>query len=106
MLDPDKIREDFPIFRNAGGKFVYLDSAATSQKPQAVIDAVSGFYSSRNSNVARGLYKMAEEATAEYEGVRAKARGFVNAADEKEIIFTRNATESANIVMRGWGEKF
>ncbi len=106
MLDPDKVRGDFPIFRNAGPGFVYLDSAATSQKPQAVIDAVAGFYTSRNSNVARGLYRLAEEATAEYEGVRGKVRTFVNAADEKEIIFTRNATESANIVMRGWGEKF
>jgi len=108
MLDPQKIRADFPIFRDgkrAGEELVYLDSAATSQRPLQVIDAVSDFYKSANSNVHRGLYPLAEEATMKYEAVRTKARSFMNAADESEVIFTKNATEAANLVMRGWGWK-
>jgi cysteine desulfurase/selenocysteine lyase len=104
-LDAERIRADFPIFREVPG-LAYLDSAATSQRPQQVIDAVAGFYTRYNSNVARGLYRIAEEATLAYEGVRGAVRGFINAQSEKEVIFTRNATESANVVMRGWGEKF
>jgi cysteine desulfurase/selenocysteine lyase len=106
MIDPESVRRDFPIFRNAGDKFVYLDSAATSQRPRQVIEAVADFYSKGNSNVARGLYPMAEEATAAFEAVREKARAFIGAPAAEEVIFTRNATEGANIVMRGWGEKF
>ncbi len=103
MIDVEKVRRDFPIF--ASGKLVYLDSAATSQRPKAVIDAVSKFYSEGNANVARGLYGLAEEATAAYEETRAKAARFIGAADPAGVIFTKNATEGINIVMRGWGEK-
>lgn len=108
MLDVEKTRRDFPILeRKTGGKpLVYLDSAATSQKPGQVIDAVASFYRNRNANVARGLYTLAEEATREYEDVREKVRRFINAEAPEEIIFTPNTTVGANIVMRGWGEKF
>jgi cysteine desulfurase / selenocysteine lyase len=105
MIDASAIRRDFPIFQENPG-LVYLDSAATSQRPAQVIDAVSGFYRTYNSNVARGLYPIAERATLAYEGVREKTRGFINAADAAEIVFTRGATECANLIMRGWGEKF
>ena len=103
MLDPDRIRKDFPILR---GGLIYLDSAATSQRPVQVIDAVSDFYRSRNANVYRGLYPIAEEATLAFEAVREKTRAFIGAGSIKEVIFTKNTTESANMVMRGWGEKF
>ncbi len=104
MLDATKIRKDFPVF---WGKtpLVYLDSAATSQRPKQVIEAVSSFYSEYNSNVHRGLYGIAEEATFRYEEVRKNTRKFINAPDEHEVIFTKNTTEGANVVMRGWGER-
>jgi len=105
MIDAERIRKDFPIFQ-AHPRMVYLDSAATSQRPAAVIDAVSGFYRTHNSNVARGLYKIAEEATLDYEDVRKKTQRFIKARSEREIVFTKNATEGANLVMRGWGAKF
>lgn len=107
-LDVDRIRKDFPILGTTvnGKKLVYLDSAATSQKPAAVIDTVTDFYRNRNANVARGLYSLAEEATFEYEEVRDKVQAFINAEMREEVIFTKNTTEAANIVMRGWGEKF
>ncbi len=107
-LDVEKIRKDFPILSKTvnGKRLVYLDSAATSQKPASVIDAVTKFYRERNANVARGLYSLAEEATLEYEGVRDKVQMFINAGMREEVIFTNNTTEAANIVMRGWGEKF
>jgi cysteine desulfurase/selenocysteine lyase len=106
MFDVDKVRADFPIFKpKQPGKFVYLDSAATSQRPRQVIEAVTRFWETGNANVARGLYRIAEEATLSYEGVREKARDFINARSEKEVIFTKNTTEAANIVMRGWGAK-
>jgi cysteine desulfurase/selenocysteine lyase len=117
MLDVEKLRRDFPIFSNKGraakrGKGekkkppIYLDSAATSQRPGSVIDACASFYSEHNSNVHRGLYPLAEEATFSFEGVRKKTASFINAKDEREVIFTKNTTESANAIMRGWGEKF
>lgn len=107
MLDIEKVRQDFPILSKeyGGMSLTYLDSAATSQKPRQVIDAVSGYYSQRNCNVARGLYRLAEEATLEYEGIREKTAKFINAADTKEVIFLRNTTEASNVIMRGWGEK-
>ncbi len=103
MIDAERIRRDFPIF--ASGRLVYLDSAATSQRPKAVIDAVGRFYSEGNANVARGLYGLAEEATAAYEDARARTARFIGAGDARGVVFTKNATESINIVMRGWGEK-
>lgn len=108
MLDTEKIRKDFPIFERKikGKKLVYLDSTATSQRPKQVTEAVVEFENTKNANVARSIHTLAEEATAEYEGARKKTARFVNARDEKEIIFTRNTTESLNLVMRGWGEKF
>jgi cysteine desulfurase/selenocysteine lyase len=108
MLDMDSIRKDFPVLRQKvnGKPLVYLDSAATSQRPKQVADAVSRFYCSYNANVHRGLYGIAEEATLRYEEARGKARLFINAPDSQEIIFTKNTTEAMNIIMRGWGEKF
>ncbi len=107
MLDTETIRRDFPILRESvnGKQLVYLDSAATSQRPIQVIEAVSDFYTHKNANVARGLHKLAEEATSAYEEVRGKARSFINAKEPEEIIFTKNTTEGINTVMRGWGEK-
>ncbi|HSB47140.1 MAG TPA: SufS family cysteine desulfurase [Candidatus Bilamarchaeum sp.] len=103
MLDVDAIRRDFPIL---DGKLIYLDSAATSQRPRQVIDAVSNFYKTFNANVYRGLYPIAEAATLEYEGVREKAAKFIRAEGANQVIFTKNTTEGSNVVMRGWGEKF
>ena len=100
-MDVEKIRVDFPILE----RFTYLDSAATSQRPKQVIDAVSDFYLNKNTNVERGLYKLAEEATLAYTSVREKTASFIGSGTN-EIIFTRNTTESSNLVMRGWGEKF
>jgi len=107
-LDVEKVRRDFPILQTSvnGKKLVYLDSAATSQKPAAVIDTVTDFYTNRNANVARGLYSLAEDATLAYEQVRDKLCSFVNARKKEEIISVRSTTEAANVVMRGWGEKF
>ncbi|MEW6722753.1 MAG: SufS family cysteine desulfurase [Candidatus Micrarchaeota archaeon] len=104
MLDTGRVRKDFPIF-SAHPSLIYLDSAATSQRPSQVIEAVSEFYRTGNANVHRGLYAIAEKATLDYEGVREKVRRFINSPDERSIIHTKNATESANIVMRGWGGK-
>ncbi|MDP2649826.1 MAG: SufS family cysteine desulfurase [bacterium] len=90
-------KKDFPIFNN-NKNLVYLDSAATTQKPKVVIDAISEFYQSYNSNVFRGLYPIAEKATQKVEEVRRKAAKFINAKNASEIIFTRNTTESINLV--------
>ncbi len=100
-----KLRSDFPIFSKYP-KLTYLDSAATSQKPKTVIDAVSNFYSEKNSNVHRGIYDLAEIATDSVEGARKKIAKFINATSEKEIIFTSNASESINLVAFGWARKF
>ncbi|MBI2442483.1 MAG: SufS family cysteine desulfurase [Candidatus Levybacteria bacterium] len=93
-------KKDFPIFRKKrnGKPLVYLDSAATSQKPQVVIDAVSEFYESYNSNIHRGIYAIAEKATERVEEVRKKVAQFINAKNEKEIVFTHGATEGINIL--------
>ncbi|HEU4672039.1 MAG TPA: cysteine desulfurase [Candidatus Limnocylindrales bacterium] len=106
-LDPEAIRRDFPILRTTvhGHPLVYLDSAATSQKPQSVIDAVDGFYRDYNANVHRGIYEIGERATAAYEHARATVGRFINAPDAHEIVFTRNATEAINLVAYSWGRK-
>lgn len=96
------IRKDFPIFKKQ--EFIYLDSAATSQKPQVVIDAMSNFYSFENAPVHRGIYKLAENATIEYEMARSKVANFIK-ADSKEIIFTKNATEGINLICDSWARK-
>lgn len=98
-------KKDFPIFQTYP-EFVYLDSAATSQKPQTVIDAVSDFYISKNANIHRGIYRLADAATNAYEQTRIKVSKFINAESEKEIIFTGNTNQSINLVVQGWAKKF
>lgn len=102
----DQIRADFPILErqvHPGVPLVYLDSTATSQKPRAVIEAMDHYYRISNANIHRGIHVLAEEATAGYEAARQKVASFINAASAKEIIFTRNATESINLVAYSWG---
>ena len=100
-----RVREDFPLLqRTVGGqRLVYLDSAATSQKPRAVLDALQAYYRDYNANVHRGIYRIAEEATARYEEARAKLASFLGAARPEEIIFTRGTTEAINLVAATWG---
>jgi cysteine desulfurase / selenocysteine lyase len=107
-LDVAKIREDFPILARTVGDhpLVYLDSAATSQKPRQVIDAESDFYANHNANAHRGLYLLGEEATQLYEDARAKLARFLGAPSPDTIVFTRGVTESLNLVAQGWGRKF
>jgi cysteine desulfurase/selenocysteine lyase len=105
----DDIREDFPILKRQlrGKPLVYLDNAATSQKPRQVIDSLVHYYEHYNANIHRGLHTLAEEATAAYEAARGKVGRFINAADpDHEIVFTRNTTESINLVANAWGRKF
>ncbi|MCX2726484.1 cysteine desulfurase [Thermomicrobium sp. 4228-Ro] len=105
-LDVERIRADFPILQRTvrGGKpLVYLDSAATSQKPASVIEALAGFYRSSNANIHRGIYELSEEASALYEEARAKVARFIGAARAEEVIFVRNTTEAINLVARVWG---
>ena len=99
-FDVERVRQEFPILTEMpyGKPLVYLDSAATSHKPQAVIDAISGFYSSDNANVHRGVHYLSERATDAYEAARVKVQGFLNAASASEIIFTRGTTEAINLV--------
>jgi cysteine desulfurase / selenocysteine lyase len=106
-LDAHAIRAEFPILRTKvnGHPLIYLDSASTSQKPQAVIDAVDEFYGEYNANVHRGIYTIGERSTAAYERARAHTARFINAPDSHEIVFTRNATEAINLVAYSWGRK-
>ena len=104
-FDVEAVRRDFPILsREIGGKpLVYLDSAATSQKPQVVIDALVAYYSDINANVHRGVHTLSQEATDAYEGGRSRVRQFINAAEDEEIIFTRGTTEGINLVAQTLG---
>jgi cysteine desulfurase/selenocysteine lyase len=104
-LDVAKIREDFPILSRTfdGRPLVYLDSAATSQKPQQVIDAVSDFYAHHNANAHRGIYTLGEEATERFEGARAAIARFLGAPSPDTIVFTKGVTESINLVANSWG---
>jgi cysteine desulfurase/selenocysteine lyase len=105
-LDTARIRADFPILRRQlkpGVPLVYLDNAATSQKPFVVIEAMDDFYRQYNSNIHRGIHTIAEEATAKYEEARGRIAEFIGAPSPKQIIFTRNATESINLVAFSWG---
>lgn len=106
MLDISAIRRQFPILSTPmnGRPLVYLDSAATSQKPQAVIDALANHYRYANANIHRGVYRLSEDATAAYEAARSKVAGFLG-ANASSIIFVRNATEGVNLVARAWGER-
>jgi cysteine desulfurase/selenocysteine lyase len=104
-LDAQKLRADFPIFEQKihGKPLAYLDSAASSQKPRQVLDALRDFYETSYANVHRGVYLLSERATEAYEGARETAREFVNAPAAREVIFTRSATESINLVAYAWG---
>lgn len=106
-IDVEKIRNDFPILRRKvhGKRLVYLDNAATTQKPQAVIDALVDYYSNHNSNVHRSVHTLGEEATAAYEGSREKVAKFVG-AHARETVFVRGTTEATNLVRFAWGEKY
>ncbi len=103
--DAAAIRRDFPILdQTVNGKpLVYLDNAATTQKPTAVIDAVSGFYLHDNSNIHRGLHELSQRATAAYETARKKVQRFLNAAEDREIVFVRGTTEAINLVVSSYG---
>lgn len=104
-INATQVRQDFPIMaRQVHGKpLVYLDSAATSQKPATVIDAMDDYYRRYNANPHRGVYAISEEATAAYEAARERVAGFINAASPKEVVFTRNTTEAINLVRYSWG---
>ncbi|MDX8401675.1 MAG: cysteine desulfurase [Mariprofundaceae bacterium] len=104
-LDVAGVRAQFPVLDQEvhGRPLVYLDNAATTQKPRAVIDAVRRFYERDNANVHRGVHALSERATAAYEGARERLRAFVNAASVREIVFTRGATEAVNLVAQSWG---
>ena len=107
-LDVRKVRADFPILsRKVHGKpLVYLDNAATTQKPRAVLDAIRNYYETLNSNIHRGVHTLSELATKAYEGARLKARAFLNAADAREIVFVRGATEGINLVAHSFGRTY
>jgi cysteine desulfurase / selenocysteine lyase len=105
MLDVNAVRNDFPIFQREtkpGTRLVYLDSTATSQKPLAVIEAMDNYYRRSNANIHRGVHTLAEEATALYEQARVKIARFINAPSAHQIIYTRNTTESINLVAYSW----
>jgi cysteine desulfurase/selenocysteine lyase len=105
-LNIEAILADFPILHqevHPGKRLVFLDSAASSQKPRQVIDAVSAYYEHDHANVHRGIHVLSERATAAYEGARDKVRAFINARSRREIVFTRNTTESVNLVAGTWG---
>ncbi len=106
-IDPSRIRADFPILstQSHGRPLVYLDSAATSLKPLAVIEAVDGYNRDYSANIHRGIYEMAERATAAYEGARASIGRLINAPANSPIVFVRNATEAINLVAYSWGRR-
>ena len=104
----EKIKETFPALwrkTSSGADLVYLDSGATSQKPECVLQAMDTYYRQSNANIHRGIHTLAEEATAAYEGARQRIAAFIGAASYKEIVFTRNTTESINLVAYSWGRK-
>lgn len=104
-FDVGALRDEFPILASKvhGKPLVYLDNAATKQKPQRVIDAVGSFYASANSNVHRGLHALSEEATAAFENAREVGARFVGSADSREIVFTGGATDALNLVAQSFG---
>ena len=108
-MNISKAKEDFPIFKRKthdGKRLIYLDSAATSQKPRSIIQAMDNYYYHSNANVHRGIHLLAEEATEQYELARKKIADFIGVKDQSQIIFTRNTTESINLIARTWGWKF
>jgi cysteine desulfurase/selenocysteine lyase len=104
-LDARKLREDFPIFEQLihDQPLAYLDTAASAQKPRAVLDAMARFYETSYANIHRGVYDLGERATEAYEGAREKVRAFVNAPSSRELVFTHNVTAAINTVAYGWG---
>jgi len=104
-FDVWRLREDFPILQQRvhGKPLVYLDNAATSQKPQVVIDTITQYYAAENSNIHRGVHFLSEQATHAYEGARDTVRRFLNAADSRELIFVRGTTEGINLVAQSYG---
>ena len=104
-FDVEKVREDFPVLKQTihGKPLVYLDSAATAQKPFAVIDAIRKFYEVDCANIHRGVHELSQRSTAAYEETRAKAKRFLNARTKNEIIFVRGTTEGINLVTSSWG---
>jgi cysteine desulfurase / selenocysteine lyase len=107
-FDVERVRRDFPALHQKvhGKPLVYLDNAATSQKPQAVIDSLVHYYSKINSNIHRGIHLLSEEATAAYEQARVLVKDFINAAEEREIVFVRGTTEAINLVAQSYGRAF
>ena len=108
MLDIKKIRQDFPILHQQinGKPLVYFDNAATTQKPQCVIDATAQYYSQDNANVHRGVHTLSSRATQTYENAIVLLQKFIGAQTTKEIIFTKGTTESINLVAHSWGRQF
>ena len=106
-FDVEAIRKDFPILQQQmrGHPLVYLDNAATTQKPQLVLDTLARYYAAGNANIHRGVYELSEEATAAYDGARSKVTQLLNAASSREIVFTRNSTESINLVAQTFGRQ-
>jgi cysteine desulfurase / selenocysteine lyase len=104
-LDARRLREDFPIFeqRIHDQPLAYLDTAASAQKPRAVLDAMTHFYETSYANIHRGVYDLGERATEAYEGAREQARAFVNAESTREVVFTHNVTAALNVIAYGWG---
>ena len=104
-FDAHQVRADFPIFGRAihGQPLAYLDSAATAQKPEAVLRALDAYYRQTNANVHRGVYTLSEEATAAYEAARARLAAFLGAGGTEEVVLVRNATEAINLVAYTWG---
>ena len=107
MINPNLIRSDFPILSRTvnGVPLVYFDNAATTQKPTSVIDALSNYYLTINSNVHRGVHRLSMEATEEFEKARISVAKFINAKSSRSIVWTRNTTESINLVAHSWAKK-
>src|SRR5438093_908314 len=106
-FDVERIREDFPVLKQRihGKPLVYLDNAATSQKPQSVIDAIVKFYEVDCANIHRGVHELSQRSTAAYEGTRGKAKRFLNSKSKNELIFVRGTTEGINLVSTSWGRR-
>src|SRR4030095_2183987 len=104
-FDVEQIRQDFPILHRTirGKPLVYLDNAATSQKPQVVLDTLRHYYTAENANIHRGVHFLSQQSTQAYEGARSKVTRFVHAADAREIIFVRGTTEAINLVAHSYG---
>ncbi|MEL6149775.1 MAG: aminotransferase class V-fold PLP-dependent enzyme, partial [Chloroflexota bacterium] len=107
-MDLKALRKDFPTLDQTvnGVPLVYLDNAATSQKPLHVIETLDEYYREYNANIHRGIHTLSEKATAAYEEARVKVAKFINAPETAEVIFTRNTTEAINLVAQAWGRKF